>query len=97
MTVDFENRNWHLFYLRLSLLNERFFMVNLETVLNQYGEPATHDDCLDYHLNDCDGEMVYWTNINTGNSSVRCARHAFKADNRQYKIHSEYLNDTVND
>lgn len=62
-----------------------------EKITNQYGEPATHDDCLDYHLNDCEGEMIYWENINTGNKMLRCTRHAFQADNRQYKIQAEYF------
>ena len=66
-----------------------------ERVLNQYDEPATFEDCLDFNLGDCQGEMIYWFNLNTGGRSIRCERHAFRADNRQYKIRSEYLNDTV--
>ena len=66
-----------------------------DEILNLYGATATHYDCLDYHTGDCDGDMVWWENINTGNTMLRCERHAFKADNRQYKIQSEYLNDTI--
>lgn len=64
-------------------------------ILNLYGDPATHHDCLDYHTGKCQGDMIWWENINTGRTMLRCTFHAQKADDRQYKIRSEYLNDTV--
>ena len=70
-------------------------MNETEQILNLYGAIATHYDCLDYHLGNCDGEMIWWENINTGNKMLRCMNHAIKADDRQFKIHAEYLNDTV--
>lgn len=66
-----------------------------EKILNLYGDTATHMDCLDYHLGNCDGEMIWWENINTGRTMLRCMNHAIKADDRQFKIQREYLNDTV--
>lgn len=66
-------------------------------ILNYYGEPATHDDCIHNFDANCDGVMVQWININTGNSMLMCWRHAWRADNRQYKIKAEYLHDGIHD
>lgn len=59
------------------------------TVLNEFEEPATHDDCIDRHEGACAGAMVYyWTKA--GNTVLRCERHAEKAYKRQDAIARSY-------
>ena len=59
-------------------------------VLNQYGEPATHDDCIDNFDGQCKGKMVYYESYN-GGIMIRCEHHANKAYAKQDKI-SKYYN-----
>ena len=67
--------------------------------LNEYGVAANHEDCGNHYMQTikCSGHMLYWENPNTGNPRLLCEAHADESERRQNLIHSEYLNDTVND
>jgi hypothetical protein len=65
--------------------------------LNQYGEVATHQDCIHNPGGGCEGWMCWWENPRSYNRMLMCAHHAERADQQQAEIFRNYYFDAAED